>query len=487
MDRHVGAQALARQLGDRWRGDTPVYDALATGIRGLVLDGRLPLGVRLPSERELCLGLGLSRTTVSAAYARLREAGFLVSRQGAGSWTATPEGATVTAVAIRPPDADALAEDVIDLSTAALPAPGPVLRAAYEGALARLPRHLPGTGYAVSGIGEARQAVADRFTARGLPTAVEQVVITTGALNAFAALLRVLVAPGDRVLVEHPTYPNALVGIRRSGARVVGVGVGGHGDSAWDVGDLVATFRRAAPALAYVVPDNHNPTGASLAAAGRAALAAVASATGTVLVVDETMVELTIDADEAEPVAPTASFGPDVVTIGGVSKSHWGGLRLGWLRGPRELVARIVDARLASDLGAPVVEQLALAQLLADRDYETQLASRRAELGRRRDVLEAALRRRLPHWRWRHPGGGLSLWAELDRPLSTAMAARAGGHGLHLTAGPRFGLDGAFERFLRLPFTVEPALADEAVRRLAALADATARGTRAGWLAAPVA
>ncbi len=488
--RRAGARELGRLLGDGWRAAAPAYRALAAAVRDLVLDGRLPLGVRLPSERELSVGLCVSRTTVAAAYAELREAGFLVSRRGAGSWTATPEGTTPDTVAVRPSDSECLPEDVIDLSTAALPAPGPMLREAYEGALARLPRHLPGTGYSVAGLGEARRAVADRFTARGLPTTAEQIVVTAGALNAFAALLRVFVAQGDRVLVEHPTYPNALDGIRRAGARVVPFGVGGDGVSAWDVDGLVATVRRAAPSLAYVVPDHHNPTGASLDAAGRAALVAAARAVGTVLVVDETMVELGLDhglLDRGEPPPPTAVFGPEVVTIGGVSKSHWGGLRLGWLRAPRDLVSRIVDARLASDLGTPVVEQLVLAQLLADPDHDGRLAVRRAELGRRRDAMEQALTSHLPHWRWRRPGGGLSLWAELGRPVSTAMAARAGEHGLRLTAGPRFGLDGAFERFLRVPFTTAPERAEEAARRLAAVADAAARGVRAGWSGPPAA
>jgi DNA-binding transcriptional MocR family regulator len=142
------------------------------------------------------------------------------------------------------------------------------------------------------------------------------------------------------------------------------------------------------------------------------------------------------------------------------------------VRAPRDLVDRLVEARLSWDLGTPVLEQLALAHLLVAPDRAERAAARRADVAARRDALTTALRRELPAWRWRDPQGGLSLWVELDHRSSSAMAEQAGAYGLRLAAGPRFGVEGALERYLRLPFVVPSDQVDEAVRRLARLAEA---------------
>ncbi len=466
----VGALALGRLLGEQWRTGGPSYLGLAQRLRALVLDGRLPLQVRVPSERQLAEQLHVSRTTVTAAYDWLREAGFLRSRQGSGSWTAVPGGVRPTGGAIAPPSPVDTAADVIDLAAATLPADGVAVRAAYEAALLELPRHLPGVGYEAAGLPEARRAVAASLTARGLPTDPAQVVVTSGAVAAWALVLRVLLQPGDRVVVEQPSYPNALEAARRAGARLVPVPLGEVGDRLWDLDAWRTTLRQSAPTLGYVIPDCQNPTGGVLDDDGRAALVAAADAVGTTLVVDETLVDLRLDG--GPPARPLAAFSGSVVTVGGVSKSAWAGLRLGWVRASRDLVDRLVEARLSWDLGTPVVEQLALAHLLDDPDRAAHAAARRLDVAARRDALTAALRRELPGWRWREPQGGLSLWVELVERSSSSMAEMAAAHGLRLAAGPRFGVEGALERFLRLPFVVPQDRVDEAVARLARLAEA---------------
>jgi DNA-binding transcriptional MocR family regulator len=154
------------------------------------------------------------------------------------------------------------------------------------------------------------------------------------------------------------------------------------------------------------------------------------------------------------------------VTVGGASKSFWGGLRIGWIRAPHDLVANLLSARLSLDLGAPVLEQLVLLELLSHRDEI--LAERRAAVAASRDVLVGALRERLPQWEFRVPNGGLCLWVQLPEALSTAVTAAADRHGLVLAPGPQFAVEGGMERFLRIPFTSHaPDLLVEAVDRLA--------------------
>src|SRR3954451_20812533 len=133
---------LARLLGG-WRSSRPAYAPLAGALRVFVLDGRLPLNTRLPGERELAEALGVSRTTAGAAYAALREEGFLASRRGAGSWTSLPAARRGGGeVAGEQP-----ADGVIDLSFAAAAAPPGALHGALADAMRELPRHLPGPGY----------------------------------------------------------------------------------------------------------------------------------------------------------------------------------------------------------------------------------------------------------------------------------------------------------------------------------------------------
>jgi DNA-binding transcriptional MocR family regulator len=450
MDRSVNGPHLIRLLGE-WRSARPDYQSLATAIRLLVLDGRLPLRTRLPGERELAAAAGTSRTTTAAAYAALRDEGFLASRRGSGSWTCLPAD---RAAAAQPVAADA----EIDLSCAATAAPERSLHRALAAATAELPRHLPGPGYNALGLPVLRAAIAEHLTRRGAPTAADQVLVTAGAQHALSLLLRVLAGPGDRVLVDHPTYPNALDAIRAVGARPVPVALGPGG---WDLEMLDATLRQASPRLAYVIADNHNPTGQTLPAADRERLLSLARRTRTPLVVDETLAELTLEGEEPA----LLSAHDDVIAIGSMSKAFWGGLRIGWIRAAPALVQRLALARASVDMSSPVIEQLVATELL--RDPQPVLAAHRDALRARRDALAARLRTELPGWHFTPPRGGASLWIELDAPRSSALAALASRHGVRIAPGPRFGVDGAFERFLRIPYTLpEPQLA-EAVERLA--------------------
>lgn len=459
--RVLGAGSLVRLLG-AWAGRGSAYRALADGLRLLVLDGRVPLHVALPGERDLAMALGVSRTTVGAAYALLREDGYLSSRPGARSITSVPgrDGG-----APHPPGPGGVAADgVIDLAHACLPATEGGVHEAYTRALAELPAHLPGHGYEPVGLTALREAVARRFTERGLATTPDQVLITLGAQHALTLLVDVLTSPGDRVLVEHPTYPHALDALRHAGCRLVPVGVTvpADGSSAWDVPGLRAAVRQTAPRMAYLVPDFHNPTGALMPAEVRAEVAALAADGRMTLVVDETLVDLGLD---GTPPPPLATHGEGVVTIGSTGKSFWAGLRVGWVRADPALVARLVGVRPVHDLGTPVLEQLAVTALLSDA--EAVLGPRREALRERRRVLVDLLAGQLPDWRVPPAPGGLSVWAQLPGPTSTALAGTAHRYGLRLAAGPRFGVDGAFERCVRVPFALPVETLRLAVPRLA--------------------
>jgi DNA-binding transcriptional MocR family regulator len=430
------ARRLAAELGS-WRTAGPAYAALADRIRLLTLDGRIPLGSRLPAERELAVQLAVSRTLVAAAYARLRSAGYVQSTRGSGSVVAMPgRGAPV--------HDDGGSGVVLDLSKAALPAAPQVGEAAARAA-SELPAYLNGDGYDLLGLPRLRQALADRYTARGVPTEPGQLMVTLGAQHAISLLARTWLTRSDTVLVEAPSYPHAYEALRAAGRRLVPVSVGA-GDG-WDDDGLEQAFDRARPALAYVMPDFHNPPGAVMPPGQRERLMSAAARAGTVVVADETMAELRIEGD-AEP--PLAAFGPAVL-IGSMGKTVWGGLRIGWIRAEREVIRRLAQSRYAQDLGTPILEQLIALEMLGD--YDALLRFRAQQLADGQRELGRLLAAQLPGWDVPRVSGGLCTWVNLGAPVSSELALAARDRGLLLGAGPRFGMDGVFERFLRVPFS----------------------------------
>ncbi len=456
MIRSIGTASLVRQLG-LWRGQGggAAYRQLADGVRLLILDGRLPVGVRIPGERDLAAALDVSRTTVTAAFGQLRDEGYLDSRQGSGSHTSLPDRR-----AIRPEaEAGDVEAGIVDLAVAALPATDTVHHA-YRIALERLPRHLPGHGYERVGLKELRVVIADRYTRRGCPTSPDQILVTHGALHGFGLLLRLLAGPGDRIVVDHPTYPHAIDAIQQASCRAVPVGLPERG---WDADAIEAAFRQTGPRLAYLLADFHNPTGRCMDAETRARIADMAARTQTVLVVDETMVDLWLDGPPPAPMAAHDRAGC-VVTLGSTGKSFWGGLRIGWVRAEPRMIEGLARVRAAQDLGTPVLEQLAAAVLLADDGGD--LDARRARVREQRARLISLVGDYLPDWTVKAPPGGLSLWAELPVPGSTALAATSEIYGVRIGAGPRFGVDGSFERFVRLPFALPEDMLESGIERL---------------------
>jgi DNA-binding transcriptional MocR family regulator len=456
--RRIGPASLTRLLG-AWREGRggPAYRQLADSLRLLILDGRLPLDVVLPGERELAATLEVSRTTVTAALARLRDDGFLDRRQGAGARTRLPKGPGERGMASLM--AGSASEGLIDLASAAPPA-ADVVHGAYAAALSQLPAYLPNHGYAALGLPELRAAIAERYTRRGLPTSPDQIMVTNGAQHAFALMLRLTCGPGDRVVIDHPTYPHAIDAIQRASCRPAPVGLPGEG---WDVEGVAAALRQSGPRLAYFIADFHNPTGRWMSPQTRAAIAEAAARSRTTVIFDETLIDLWLD----QPIQPYAfeEPGEGLVRLGSMGKSFWGGMRLGWIRADAQTIQALAPRRASIDLGTPMLEQLAAVHLIAGE--EASLAARRDMLRHRRGVLIDLVRQRLPEWKVASPPGGLSLWAELPAPVSTSLAATSERFGVRLAAGPRFGVDGAFERFIRLPYTLPPEALEEAVEGLA--------------------
>ncbi|SNR46877.1 PLP-dependent aminotransferase family protein [Blastococcus mobilis] len=462
----TSARQLADLVGDLDGERPPRYAALAQRVRTLVADGRVPLGTRLPAERDLAAALTLSRATVTAAYARLREDGWATARQGSGTFAALPAGPHRGAWVPAPVD-----DGTIDMAHAAPSAPSSV-PAAFAAALAELPRHLPQHGYHPAGLPDLRARIAEGYGRRGLPTTPEQVLVTAGALHGVGTAFNTLLRRGQRLLVEQPTYPNALDVARALGLRVLPTALDPDEPEEW-LSAAERALGTVRPAGAYLMPDFHNPTGRLLDTAGRERLARALRRAGTTAVVDETFAELWLD---TPPPPPLAAFGEGHVSVGSLSKTFWGGLRIGWVRADAETVRRLTAVAVRSTMAGPVVEQLAAGALLDGAD--AALGDHRRALRERREALVGELRSRLPAWRVHEPAGGMVLWCGLPSARSRALVTAAEAYGLRLAAGPLFGTGHALDDRLRLPFTHPPEVLRDAVALLARADADVERGSR---------
>ncbi|WUD34699.1 PLP-dependent aminotransferase family protein [Streptomyces europaeiscabiei] len=264
-----------------------------------------------------------------------------------------------------------------------------------------------------------RAALAARYGARGLPTGADGVLVTTGSQQALSLLATALLEPGDVVLVEEPCYLAALQAFRFAGARVVAVPGDAHGVDPAALEELVVRNR---PKLFYTVPTFQNPTGRTLPAERRAAVASVAARRGLWIVEDDPYGELRFEGDRVPWIATYPGAEDRTALLGSFSKVMAPGMRLGWLRAPAELRRACAVAKQAADLHTPTVNQLAAARYLADRDLDAHVVRVAGAYRERRDTMLDGLAEALPEGStWNRPEGGMFLWARLPSSYDTTV------------------------------------------------------------------
>ena len=311
-----------------------------------------------------------------------------------------------------------------------------------------------------------RAALADRTTARGLPTAPDDLLVTTGSQQALSLLATALLEPGDTVLVENPCYLAALQAFGLAGARIVAVPGDELGVDPEALEDLVARER---PKLLYTVPTFQNPTGRTLPAERRAAVAAVAARRGLWIIEDDPYGELRYEGERLPWIASHPGAEDRTVLLGSFSKVMAPGLRLGWLRAPGELRRACAVAKQAADLHTPTVNQLAAARYLADHDLDAHVIRVAGVYRERRDAMLAGLPGALPEgsvWTW--PEGGMFLWARLPEPYdTTALLPQVVRHDVAYVPGAPFHTGTPDRTTLRLCFVTQtPEEIGEGLRRL---------------------
>jgi DNA-binding transcriptional MocR family regulator len=464
--------ALADVLASWSDGDGPLYARLATSLGVAIRGGRLGGGMRLPPERRLGEYLAIGRNTVVRAYAVLEADGLVTRRQGSGTLVATP----AVTVGLSRGELSAVTQGNVVLRLVADSAADSVdllgAHALLDSDVDRVIRDaisavdasdaLRQAGYFPLGYPPLRTAIARHLSARGLPTDADQILVTNGAQQAISVIGMALIRGKRNVVVEDPTFPGAIDSFRLAGGRLLSVPVLAGGTDLDRLSDLVEDTDIA---FAYLMPTFHNPTGALMPTAARQRLAELVEATGLVLVEDDALAELALADPQPLSVAAFARRGT-VLTIGSLSKLFWGGLRVGWIRGPREMISQLGQVKATLDLGSGVVSQLAALRLL---DHAPSIRQRRrTQIAESLERLEGLLATKLPSWSWVRPAGGLSLWARLPFGSATELARVASRHHVAIVPGSVMSPRGGFDEYLRLPLGRDGETMALAIRRLTA-------------------
>ncbi len=468
-----------------------MYVQLARALQSEIQRGRLSPGARLPGSRALARQISVHRNTVLAAYQELEADGWIVARQGSGTFVSEalptidmPASAERRPIPYEP--GFALPEgEVFDplrgfpspkqgtLMMDGLPDPRlmPVrlLAQAYRRALLSLGGSLLCYGDP-AGHPQLREALADMIARRrGIAVSSEHILVTRGAQMALDLVARVLLRPGDLVAVEQLGYPPAFAALRSTGAQLVPLAVDPQGLQTQALAQLC---RQGQVRAVYVTPHHQYPTTARLSPARRVELLELAARHRFAILEDDYDHEFHYDGAPALPLASIDEAGVTVY-IGTLSKTLAPGLRVGFIAAPPALVQRLAHARAQIDRQGDLMLERAVADLMEEGELQRHIRHTRGVYNQRRHVLANALHKHLGDvLSFEVPAGGMAIWARANLDVDR-WAVRAARRGVRCYPASAFVAPGqSAPPCLRLGFAaLTPQEIEEAVARLASCVD----------------
>jgi 2-aminoadipate transaminase len=332
-----------------------------------------------------------------------------------------------------------------------------------------------------------REDIVGIMKTRAIDAHSDRMLITTGSQQGLDLLARVLIDPGDVVLMELPSYTGAISAFRAAGADLIGVRQDADGVDLDHLDATAAQLRRDGRTIKalYLVPNFQNPTGLMIALAKRRALLEWASRSDLLIVEDDPYRDLYFEdvTTEAETRPLAADDGDGrVLYLSSFSKTLAPGLRLGWVHGPAEIVSKLELAKQADDLCSGVFDQRLVHEACKRGLLTTHVPGLRAYYQRKRDVMSRALERALGgRLSWTPPRGGFFLWAALGSGVTgDQLLPLSRARGVIYVAGSAFFVDGTGQEYIRLSFSAPPPeRIEEGVRRLALALDDVRALTRA--------
>lgn len=467
---------------------TPLYRQIVSWLRRNIESGSLAPETKLPASRALADLLGVSRITVKNAYAVLEVDGFIVSREGSGTYVARPlldldhdprapepawppwQQSAVADVQSESPRMPAHGRaDTISFTGVADPRLFPLAEFAntLRDVLRRRGTEALGYGSFGRGFAPLRETIVHILASQGIRADMRDVLVTAGSQQALSLVCGALLRPGDVVVVEEPTYNNALGLFRTLGLRVVSVPLDSDGVRT----DLLETvLRRDHPSLIYTIPNFQNPSGATLSGDRRRELLSLAERYNVPIVEDDYAGDLRFEG-RTQPAIKALDPGGRVIYLGTFSKMLMPGLRVGYLIVEGPVMEKLVRRKEVTELTTSPLMERAVNEFVTVGRYQAHLRRTTRLYRRRRDAILEAIAAHLPACSVEHvPKGGLFLWLRLPTGRSASgLLPRAIEHGVEFAPGTRFFADPRHgEPFVRLNLAVcTPEEAEEGVYRFA--------------------
>jgi GntR family transcriptional regulator/MocR family aminotransferase len=423
-------------------GSLPLYQQIQRYITGLIQQGTLPPHARLPATRRLAADLGVNRITVSNAYAELEAKGLVYAQTGRGTFVSeTPEA--------RDPPAQERALDELPLwqqalATRAVPSADPrwtnLMDRAREPSVISFAGGVPALstfpvedfrramqavfrrdGQAamdydeVQGYPPLRAAIARFLGEQGIAVTSDEIFIASGSQQALSLVAMALLRPGDTVVVESPTYANALQLFKWLDVRLLGVPVD---DDGLRVDLLEHLLKHHRPRLIYTIPTFHNPTGTTLSGCRRRQLLIEAERAGLPIIEDDYVGDLRYNGPR-EPSLKALDHQGNVIHISTFSKTLMPGPRVGFVLTSGPLLRRLVTLKRQTDLGTSALIQRALEVYMGEGRWRAHTRRVSRVYRRRRDAMLRAMKQYFPpQARWSTPRGGFFVWVRLPAQVS---------------------------------------------------------------------
>jgi 2-aminoadipate transaminase len=469
------------ELNLDFQGNEPLYIQIKKGIAERILTGALKAGERLPATRELARQLKVNRSTVTNAYEELLADGLLNSHVGQGTFVSDQvksidvfdtrvksegvagqkmvwdglfagEAEERTISALLDLYQVSTITDVISFS-GSFPDESSFPIADFKTSLNHALREF---GRSVlkyeqaAGLQALREHLSGEMRSRGIVTNPENILITNGSQQAIDLLARSFIAPGDKVILENPTYPGAANSFSALGAKLIGIPVDKRG---MQVDNLEQIIIQQRPKLLYTIPTFHNPTGHTLSLERRHQLMSLVRKYRIPVLEDAYGEDLRFEGSEL-PSLKALDITEQAIYLGTFSKNLLPGIRIGWCVAPTPVFTRLVALKQISDITTSPLLQAALYDFCRRRKYQAHIERVRSIYRRRRDFMLTRLRSYFPEGtEYSEPQGGLFCWVKLPPQIDTTeLLMEVRQQGVVFSRGHLFHIDGSGRNTLRLSF-----------------------------------
>lgn len=464
---------------------TPLYLQIAGHLSAGINKGILPPGIKLLPERDLANLFKVSRTTAINAYKYLEQQGLVNTKIGSGTYVSQP---SLPHTAEKLPDmpweqvfvphpknplfslirdlvSGPLSSETISLD-AGLPDPALYPVDAFKSLLAKETieyqdlGHIPTEGYP-----PLRQAVSAMLAQKQFYAAADKILISAGSQQGLYLITKILIEPGDYVIVEAPAYLGAIQVLQASGARLLTL----PRQDTLPLDVLEDYLIRYRPKLFYTVPTFQNPSGKVMPLRERKELLRLAARHRLIIVEDDPYSDLQYGTPVPPPLKAIDPYN-GVLYLGTFSKILFPGLRLGYVIGPNTVINRLAQEKQYVDLHCNNLGQWLLTQYLKESSLQDHLSLVRREYKKRRDAMAGSLKRYCKgQLDFILPEGGFYLWCQLTQPINTSMLLReAIKQGVSFVPGEAFYSNQQGRNEMRLCFaTHREEVLTEGIKRLA--------------------